>query len=450
MIRTIRKPFIFLFLILFLNLAFVSASDSSWVVYETVIGAPSVARGSPSNLTDGDLTTWYYAVLDRQGIDLVSTRITVRLQPAAGLGNPRPVSEIRGIVYVGDTALSTVVHVIDLEVGHRPQPDRAPQVLRAWHYDRFTDPGFVIPSGTVFSWSSSTPVMMDDVYFRFEVNHAFRSMYGQPVGFLEIEIIEGPPQVSIEVVDQAAEPDDPGAFRVSRTGDLSTPLTVRYVVQSGSAVPGVDYETLPGAVTIEAGEASAEIPIRPIDDQIVEGDETVWVALLQDPSYVIGNPPAAILIIADDEGNPVEVELSAQAMTTNNDGWYAENPLEVTVKLRCPGLVTTDTCLGPLRMIINQGGGAPPRFQVYDADVLHDDPHVVGPCTVLKDEAGPYSLRGYAAECLVSMKAFEKATYASQAAAESPPLLPPQPASTSTKTITMMPISRFIAPAPFG
>ncbi len=56
---------------------------------------------------------------------------------------------------------------------------------------------------------------------------------------------------------------DPGqrGFVVSRTGDTDSDLTVSYHV-GGGAIGGVDYDTLPGTVTIRAGQTQALIPVR--------------------------------------------------------------------------------------------------------------------------------------------------------------------------------------------
>jgi hypothetical protein len=53
-----------------------------------------------------------------------------------------------------------------------------------------------------------------------------------------------------------------GSFQVRREGPVSSDLTVLYGV-GGTAVAGVDYEALPGTVTILAGHRSAKIAVQP-------------------------------------------------------------------------------------------------------------------------------------------------------------------------------------------
>ena len=90
-----------------------------------------------------------------------------------------------------------------------------------------------------------------------------------------------------------------GAVTVTRSGDLTSALTVGYTV-SGTASPGVDYVPLPGAVTLDAGVASAVIPVVPIDDTLVESNETVVVTLMSTPAYLPGSGPATVTISSDD------------------------------------------------------------------------------------------------------------------------------------------------------
>jgi hypothetical protein len=91
-----------------------------------------------------------------------------------------------------------------------------------------------------------------------------------------------------------------GAFRVSRTGSTASPLTVFYSV-AGTATPGTDYTALPGSVTIPAGVAAANILVKPINDTLKEGNQTVVVTLSSKPAYTIGSPSAATVTIISNE-----------------------------------------------------------------------------------------------------------------------------------------------------
>jgi hypothetical protein len=110
-----------------------------------------------------------------------------------------------------------------------------------------------------------------------------------------------PPAVTIAPTDDhAAEPNDPGAFEVSRSGSTTASLTVFYTV-SGTATNGTDYTALSGSVVIAAGETTATITVSIIDDALVEGVETVIVTLSTNANYTVGTPDNATIGIGDND-----------------------------------------------------------------------------------------------------------------------------------------------------
>lgn len=70
----------------------------------------------------------------------------------------------------------------------------------------------------------------------------------------------------------------PGEFTFTRTGSTESPLTVYYRM-SGTASNGVDYELLPGQVTIPAGTNRTRLLVLPRADNILEQVETVVLTL---------------------------------------------------------------------------------------------------------------------------------------------------------------------------
>ena len=108
-------------------------------------------------------------------------------------------------------------------------------------------------------------------------------------------------RVTITATDSTATEAGPttGTFRVSRTGS-TLPSTVNYTV-GGSAANGVDYQTLTGSVVIPAGSLSANIIVRPINDVIMEGNETVVVTLSPRPNYTVGSPSSATVTVVSNE-----------------------------------------------------------------------------------------------------------------------------------------------------
>jgi len=86
-----------------------------------------------------------------------------------------------------------------------------------------------------------------------------------------------------------------GEWRVTRSGDLKSPLTVSYAV-SGSAASGKDFGPLKGEVTIPAGAASATIKLTPTKNS--RDDAMVVLTLAAGASgYHVGCPSASLVVI---------------------------------------------------------------------------------------------------------------------------------------------------------
>jgi hypothetical protein len=102
---------------------------------------------------------------------------------------------------------------------------------------------------------------------------------------------------------RAGQTADPGTFVFSRTGPTTSALTVYYVI-SGTAANGVDYTRIAGSVTIAAGQSSALVTIRPVDDAAAESPETVVLTLSTNPAYALDVTAASpAMTIADNDAN---------------------------------------------------------------------------------------------------------------------------------------------------
>ena len=69
----------------------------------------------------------------------------------------------------------------------------------------------------------------------------------------------------------------------------------------GTAINGVDYETLSGSVTIPDGASSVTVVVRPIDDRKIEIAELVILTLIPDEAYTIGLLSTATVTILDND-----------------------------------------------------------------------------------------------------------------------------------------------------
>lgn len=72
-----------------------------------------------------------------------------------------------------------------------------------------------------------------------------------------------------------------GAFTITvlRTNGSTGPISVNYATAPGNAVADVDYTSASGTLTFIEGQTSAVILVPIIDDSVVEGDETLSVAI---------------------------------------------------------------------------------------------------------------------------------------------------------------------------
>jgi hypothetical protein len=157
--------------------------------------------------------------------------------------------------------------------------------------------------------------------------------------------------VTIEATDPlASEPGDAtvvdaAEFTVRRTGDLTQSLTVRYAIH-GSAQNGVDYSTLSGEVTIEAGRTSARIPVHPLPDRLMEGVEDVILELmtpLMGPSnqglctrYFVGTPATARATILDSNWMPNQPPRAEIVRPRDGEVFQAPADLPIVVQATDP------------------------------------------------------------------------------------------------------------------
>jgi uncharacterized protein (DUF1800 family) len=123
------------------------------------------------------------------------------------------------------------------------------------------------------------------------------------VGLVEVYDITpsaspGPESVTIAATDPNADTSggNTGTFTVTRAGDLSEPLTVSYSV-GGSAVNGIDYQGLPGSVTIPAYVASAPITVTPNPSLSAAASSTVVLTLSAQSGYTVGSASSATVNI---------------------------------------------------------------------------------------------------------------------------------------------------------
>ncbi|MHB8522382.1 MAG: glycoside hydrolase family 9 protein [Limisphaerales bacterium] len=114
-----------------------------------------------------------------------------------------------------------------------------------------------------------------------------------------------PPTLVVTATDAQASRVglDPGVFTFSRTGDTSADLTVNYW-PGGTAINGLDYQTLPSSVTIPAGASSTTLTLTPLPSTNLVSQETAIVTLASSVLYVVGTPNSGTVNIT---GNSVPI-----------------------------------------------------------------------------------------------------------------------------------------------
>jgi hypothetical protein len=90
-----------------------------------------------------------------------------------------------------------------------------------------------------------------------------------------------------------------GRFRIARNGPLESPLTVNFTL-GGSAVNGVDYQTVASSVTMGNLASFVDVEIVAIDDTLIESRETVTLTITSDNAYVVGATGTTVVIADND------------------------------------------------------------------------------------------------------------------------------------------------------
>lgn len=114
-----------------------------------------------------------------------------------------------------------------------------------------------------------------------------------------------PPTVSVSVpVASATEGGATSArFTITRDAPRDTPLVVSYAL-GGTAGNGVDYASLPTSATIPAGAVEVSIDVVPVDDTLLEGNETVILSVMPAGTYVVGAPASGTVTIVSNDVAP--------------------------------------------------------------------------------------------------------------------------------------------------
>ncbi|HEY1024867.1 MAG TPA: Calx-beta domain-containing protein [Sphingobacteriaceae bacterium] len=166
--------------------------------------------------------------------------------------------------------------------------------------------------------------------------------------------------VSLTKLSDGGEGGTGPQFMVSFPGGITRaqPTTILYTI-GGEAANSIDFTTLPGSVLIPAGSNSAVIDISVINDQVIEGTETVELTLSTETIGVSVSPGGPVPAnITDDDDTPSNRSISLAKI---QDG--AESTANVIFRMQFPpGIANSvDTTLNYIL-----GGSAIPGVDFSD------------------------------------------------------------------------------------
>src|SRR6185503_17817342 len=95
--------------------------------------------------------------------------------------------------------------------------------------------------------------------------------------------------VAVDAVTATEAGPASGTFRLTRSAVSADPVTIQFAI-AGTALNGTDYIAVPLTATIPAGAADVVVPIVPIDDPLLENNETVTLTMRSGGPYIIGTP----------------------------------------------------------------------------------------------------------------------------------------------------------------
>ncbi len=106
-----------------------------------------------------------------------------------------------------------------------------------------------------------------------------------------------------------------GRYTFTRSGGTTTVLTVNYTVE-GTATAGSDYQALGTSVSFAAGATTATKTVTPVQDSLIEANETILLTLAPGAGYTVGSPASAtVTLTSDDLATTVSVTASDPSAT---------------------------------------------------------------------------------------------------------------------------------------
>jgi len=114
---------------------------------------------------------------------------------------------------------------------------------------------------------------------------------------------------------------DLGTFTLTRTGVLTSALTVSYTI-AGTATNGTDYTSIPLTTTFAANSATATLTVTPTNDTTFEGTipETIVLTLATGTGYTIDTTKQTATVLIADNDLPPSISINDISVTEGNTG----------------------------------------------------------------------------------------------------------------------------------
>jgi predicted extracellular nuclease len=159
-----------------------------------------------------------------------------------------------------------------------------------------------------------------NLWFRWIENNDAGTDHGLAIDDLSINLGASLPVVTISSLDAAAaeQGGDTASLRISRDGSTDAALTVNLNL-AGSASLNSDYSlstSTAGAsissatALIPAGQSWLDVIITPINDNLIEGSETVQLSLASSSGYASGSQASATVSITDDDEGAGSIQIT--------------------------------------------------------------------------------------------------------------------------------------------
>jgi fibronectin type 3 domain-containing protein len=167
------------------------------------------------------------------------------------------------------------------------------------------------------SYSDNT-VVAGTVY-----TYRVRASQGELVSDYSNEVSTAVTSLQFEVAGYSVLEDDLVVnLKVTRSGDPSLPVTVKYATSDGTATAGGDYASSTSTLVFAPAETSKTVTINVKDDDLLEGPETFNVTLSGaiGTGTVIGSPGVAVVTLNDNQGRLTPSNLSAAVLSGSQVG----------------------------------------------------------------------------------------------------------------------------------